>query len=227
LILVLSFVLGSEMTGPKSEVTGVIVWAKFGRLRGLQLHAGDHRVFAFLGVPYAQRPVGPLRFKKPVPLDANKEDKDATKLGPACVQNFYTVAYSINSEDCLHLNVWTPSVKCSDNLTGKHAKCAYRTVLVFLHGGFFPAGGQQGSHLRRRFLSAMGDVVVVIPNYRLGAFGFLNDGTESAPGNAGLHDQLLAVEWIRTHIGSFGGNGSDVVLMGHGAGAISVGFHLL
>ncbi|CAN8026738.1 unnamed protein product [Ixodes persulcatus] len=141
------------MTGFKSDVTRVIVWGKFGRLRGLQLLAGDHRVFAFLGVPYAQRPVGPLRFKKPVPLDTSKGDKDATKLGPACVQNFYTVAYSINSEDCLHLNVWTPAVECSDNLTGKHAKCAYRTVLVFLHGGFFQLGGNRDPIYDARYSS--------------------------------------------------------------------------
>lgn len=78
-----------------------------------------------------------------------------------------------------------------------------------------------------RFLSAIGDVVVVIPNYRLGALGFLYDGTDEAPGNVGLHDQLVAIHWTRQHIEHFGGNSSDIVLMGHGSGATSIGHHLL
>lgn len=76
------------------------------------------------------------------------------------------------------------------------------------------------------FLSSLGDVVVVVPNYRLGVLGFLYDGTDEAPGNAGLYDQLLALEWTRQHIDSFGGNGSNIVLMGHGSGATSIGYYL-
>lgn len=69
-------------------------------------------------------------------------------------------------------------------------------------------------------------MVVVIPNYRLGVLGFLYDGTERGPGNAGLHDQRLAFDWTRTNIGSFGGNASQLVGMGYGAGAASLGYHL-
>ncbi|XP_077520180.1 acetylcholinesterase-like [Amblyomma americanum] len=77
-----------------------------------------------------------------------------------------------------------------------------------------------------RYLAAYGDVVVVVPNYRLGALGFLSDGSNEAPGNAGLHDQLLAIEWTRDNIANFGGNASNLVLVGYGAGAAAAGYLL-
>ncbi|KAK8775038.1 hypothetical protein V5799_010432 [Amblyomma americanum] len=78
-----------------------------------------------------------------------------------------------------------------------------------------------------RYLSALGDVVVVVPNYRLGALGFLSDGSDEAPGNVGLADQMLALEWTRHNIAGFGGNASNMVLVGYGAGATAAGYLLL
>ncbi|XP_077557922.1 cholinesterase-like [Haemaphysalis longicornis] len=127
------------------------------------------------------------------------------------------------SEDCLHLNIWTPDATCN---ASRQPSCANRTVLFFLHGGFFQSGSNRDYPLDGSFLSALGDVVVVVPNYRLGPLGFLTTNLSTFPGNAGLYDQLLALEWTRAHIANFAGNGSDVVVMGHGAGADSIGLHL-
>ncbi|KAL3219091.1 hypothetical protein MRX96_030684 [Rhipicephalus microplus] len=120
----------------------------------------------------------------------------------------------------------------STSASGRHRVSATipaaptRPVLVFLHDGFFQMGGNRQPLYDGKYLAAYGDVVVVVPNYRLGALGFLNDGTGSAPGNAGLYDQLLALEWTRDNIGSFGGNVSNLVLVGYGAGAAAAGYLL-
>ncbi|KAH7969233.1 hypothetical protein HPB52_016145 [Rhipicephalus sanguineus] len=148
---------------------------------------------------------------------------NATNPRPACIQPLQPGVQRAVSEDCLHLNIWTPYPNCSErNLPA----CGHRTVLFFLHGDNFQEGGNNDRLLDARYLAVMGDVVVVAPNYRLGALGFLTDGTDDAPGNAGLYDQLTALRWVRMYIGYFGGNGSDVVAVGHGAGAASVGMLL-
>ncbi|KAL3249682.1 hypothetical protein MRX96_055891 [Rhipicephalus microplus] len=146
---------------------------------------------------------------------------NAQNPGPACYQE--DAVGSDVSENCLHLNIWTPEATCDAT---RQPSCANRTVLFFLHGGFFQTGSNRDYPLDGSYLSALGDVVVVVPNYRLGALGFLYNGGPEAPGNVGLQDQLLALEWTRAHIGSFAGNSSDVVAMGHGAGAGSIGLHM-
>ncbi|CAN7938133.1 unnamed protein product, partial [Ixodes hexagonus] len=149
---------------------------------------------------------------------------DALNPKPVCKQRWTEEATRwVNSEDCLHLNIWTP---VGNQTAHDLVQCACKTVIVFIHGGFFQEGGNLIGSFRRQYLSAYGDVVVVIPNYRLGVMGFLYDGTEEAPGNVGLQDQLLALEWVRWNIASFGGNKSSVVVMGHDAGAASIGYHL-
>ncbi|XP_064485280.1 acetylcholinesterase-1-like isoform X2 [Ornithodoros turicata] len=145
---------------------------------------------------------------------------DCTTLRPPCLQG----ALDNGSEDCLHLNVWTPVSNCHDP---NGTSCAVKTVLFVLHGDYFHDGGNHDPAMDGRFVASIGDIVVVVPNYRLSVMGFLNGKRQTAPGNVGLDDQLLALEWTRQHIGYFGGNASDVVLMGHGAGATSVGYHLL
>ncbi|KAH9380028.1 hypothetical protein HPB48_006154 [Haemaphysalis longicornis] len=134
------------------------------------------------------------------------------------------------SEDCLHLNVWTP---CTEETRPGCRK----TVLVFFHGQEFQWG--DNNYYDGQWLAGLGQVVVVAPNFRLGAFGFLHigcpgnvsesniEGVACAPGNVALDDQRLAVEWIVAHIRSFGGNSTDIVLLGSGSGAWSVGAHML
>ncbi|CAH1274057.1 BCHE [Branchiostoma lanceolatum] len=118
------------------------------------------------------------------------------------------------SEDCLYLNVWQPNPVP----TGA-------AVMVWIHGGGFRTGSS--AQYTGKYLSAAEGVVVVTINYRLGVLGFLYTGTDDAPGNMGLTDQLLALQWVQDNIPSFGGDSSKVTIFGNSAGAASVGFHLL
>ncbi|KAH6934837.1 hypothetical protein HPB50_001521 [Hyalomma asiaticum] len=217
IVILTSLVLLSPAVPPmRAEVT---VAGAFGSVTGFGLLAAGRHVYAFLGVPFAEPLLDKARFQKAMPRQPTSVD--GQRPGPTCYQE--GAAATDVSENCLHLNIWTPEATCD---TTRQPSCANRTVLFFLHGGYFQAGSNRDYPLDGSYLSALGDVVVVVPNYRLGALGFLYNGGPEAPGNAGLQDQLLALEWTRAHIGSFAGNGSDVVAMGHGAGAGSIGLHM-
>ncbi|KAK8775009.1 hypothetical protein V5799_010456 [Amblyomma americanum] len=120
------------------------------------------------------------------------------------------------TEDCLHLNVWAP--------IQKHPREPKKTVMVYFYGGSFTHGGNSYFFYDGRYISGIGDVVLVVPNYRLGALGFLNAGTTDAPGNVALHDQILALSWVRDNIAALGGDPERIVLFGQSAGAISVSY---
>ncbi|XP_075527758.1 acetylcholinesterase-like [Dermacentor variabilis] len=217
-----------------------VVKGRFGAVRGQRLvvsdQGQDRTVLAFLGVPFAKGPRGPLRYKPPQPLDWSLGEDEGVvpletneKRPPCPQQDFYLgrqyVSTSNASEDCLHLNIWAPPWNCS---TGTEmGGCSKRAVLFFLYGAAFQNGGNSFELYDGRYLSAFGDLVVVVPNYRVGALGFLSGPWENRlPGNAGLHDQRLALEWTLANIGPFGGDTSLVVLAGHDAGAASLGYHL-
>ncbi|KAH8026128.1 hypothetical protein HPB51_016439 [Rhipicephalus microplus] len=217
IVILTSLVLLSPGSPPvRAEVT---IAGAFGSVTGFGLLAAGRQVYAFLGVPFAEPWLHKDRFQKAMPR--TPATMNAQRPGPACYQE--DAVGSDLSENCLHLNIWTPEATCDAT---RQPSCANRTVLFFLHGGFFQTGSNRDYPLDGSYLSALGDVVVVVPNYRLGALGFLYNGGPEAPGNAGLQDQLLALEWTRAHIGSFAGNSSDVVAMGHGAGAGSIGLHM-
>ncbi|CAN7937027.1 unnamed protein product, partial [Ixodes hexagonus] len=120
------------------------------------------------------------------------------------------------SEDCLYLNVFAPVA--TDSL---------KPVLVYIHGGGFKSGGISLEVHDSSELSVRGDLVTVAVAYRLGAFGILNLGVEDVPGNMGLHDQVLALRWVKNNIRSFGGDPEKVTLMGFSAGSFSVSAHIL
>ncbi|XP_022667479.1 acetylcholinesterase-1-like isoform X2 [Varroa destructor] len=206
-------------------------FVKAGLLRGLRGQANSRPVDIYFGIPYAVPPIGALRFKQPVPVKKWKGVLDATRPGSPCsqrdlhVSHHYSRDAANSSEDCLHLNVFTAARYCfSQNLL----HCGAKPVMVFLHGGGFQNGANTDFVYDSRFLAVMGDVVVVIPNYRLNVFGFLNGNvTGEVPGNMGLYDQMLALEWVQKNIASFGGDPRRITVFGHGAGAVSIGYHLL
>ena len=185
-----------------------------GEVRGLV--APDHRLFA--GIPYAAPPVGPLRWQPPMPVAAWPEVRDATKLGPRCIQDPSDLERGRNtSEDCLTLNVWTPP-----------ASTKKRPVMVWIHGGGF-FNGSGGLYDAQR-MTTRGDIVVVTINYRLGALGFLahpSFGPPGAVGNYGLADQQAALRWVRDNIANFGGDPDEVTIAGESAGGMSVCDHLV
>ncbi|XP_022702743.1 cholinesterase 1-like isoform X3 [Varroa jacobsoni] len=122
------------------------------------------------------------------------------------------------SEDCLYLNIWTPFL-------GARTR-TLKAVLIFIHGGGFRMGSASVDTYDGGVLSAYGDIVVVSFNYRLGAFGFLQLNSKVS-GNMGLYDQVRALEWVQHNVEYFGGDPQRVTVMGHEAGAVSLGMLLL
>ena len=120
------------------------------------------------------------------------------------------------SEDCLYLNVVVPN---------PHPKDA--AVIVWIHGGGFWSGTSTLDQYDLRTMAAEEEIIMVGIQYRVASLGFLFLETENVPGNAGMFDQLMAIQWVRNNIAQFGGNPENITLMGQEAGAASVGLHLL
>ncbi|XP_078662203.1 cholinesterase 1-like [Branchiostoma floridae x Branchiostoma belcheri] len=187
-----------------------------GTVRGTVLDVSGTQVNAYLGIPYAKTPVGELRFKPPVPPDPWQGVYNATVLARDCYQELQDNEEDNRSEDCLYLNVWQSPSQPHDG-----------AVMVWIHGGGFIVGSATKWGLAGQFLAATEHLLVVSMNYRLGALGFLALGTDDAPGNMGLLDQQLALQWVQDNIERFGGNPDRVTIFGTSAGAASVHFHLL
>lgn len=192
-----------------------------GSVRGVDGTAVDR----FVGIPYAQAPVGKLRWREPLPAAAWNGIRAASKPGAACYQaapaSFgpYTgefVDVPGISEDCLYLNVWRP-----------HGAGGKLPVYVFIHGGAFNSGSGNVPIYDGASMAGRGIVVVTI-NYRLGVFGFLahpeltRESAHKGSGNYGLLDQIAALRWVHTNIAAFGGDPDAVVIGGQSAGAVSV-----
>ncbi len=212
---VFSVLVGAHQPAPSSPRVTIDT----GTLEGLDT-AG---VMVFRGIPYARPPVGPLRWRPPLPTRLWRGVRAAQQLGSNCIQHQpYSDIDPFKagvSEDCLYLNVWTNSLD---------KRAARRPVLVWIHGGGFWAGfGGEERHNGAR-LAKKGAVVVTL-NYRLGPFGFLAhpafvaESPYHAAGNYGLLDQIAALRWVQRNIARFGGDPSRVTIFGESAGGISVG----
>ena len=196
------------------ETSADVLKTTLGSVHGVHEQGVAH----FRGIPYAQPPIGELRFRPPEKFGGWDEPRDATEFPNRCIQQpdsgiFGQQPAGKLDEDCLYLNVVTPNVE------GSH-----RPVLFWIHGGGFTQGsanGYDGSILARE-----GDVVVVTINYRLGALGFLNIdelGPEyEGSANNGIRDQVLALNWVRDNIADYGGNPDNVTIFGESAGGASI-----
>ncbi|RXZ35373.1 hypothetical protein EO081_07070 [Sphingomonas desiccabilis] len=179
---------------------------------------------AFLGIPYAAPPVGSLRWRAPRPAQPWQGERDATRTGSPAVQSvgYGRLAPVAGSEDCLYLNVYTPP---------GGAPIGGWPVMVFLHGGAFSIGA--ADNYDPSLLATEQEVVVVAPNYRMGAFGFLAhpelaaEQPDGGSGNFGLLDQQAALRWVRDNVAAFGGNPGEVTLFGESAGAWSTSYQML
>jgi para-nitrobenzyl esterase len=181
-----------------------------GLVRGSQSEAGR---YLFRGIPFAAPPVGELRWKPPQPVPPWKGVREATTQPASCIQNDQGWNYSdyvIGKEDCLTLDVRTPS------LSGK------LPVLLWIHGGSNRAGGPNDI-----VLSDVGNQVVIVGvRYRLGIFGFLSHpaltAEQGASGNYGIMDQVAALRWVHDNIAKFGGDPNNVTIAGESAGSQDV-----
>lgn len=190
-----------------------------GTYRGVHLPSWDQD--AFLGVPYAQPPVGDARFRWPRSLNESFEGtREATIQGYSCMQ--YRGNFNM-SEDCLNLNVVRPAGYDNESLP----------VLVWVFGGGLYTGSVADPQYNLsgivRVSQDMGKpVVAVAMNYRLNMYGFLQTPQLLAEGssNAGLLDQRMALRWVQENIAAFGGDPDRVVVWGESAGAQSIAYHL-
>jgi para-nitrobenzyl esterase len=183
-----------------------------GQLRGSLTSDG---VAVFKNIPFAEPPVGNQRWREPVPAKAWTGVRDATTFGPACYQSGHL--NSTSSEDCLQLNIWTPTWPMKSSVP----------VMVWFHGGGNTAGSGVEPLFNGETLARHGTVLVTT-NYRLGIFGFFShpeltrESPHRASGNYGLLDQILALRWVQANIARFGGNPANVTIFGESAGAADV-----
>ncbi len=175
----------------------------------------DGKVAAFLGVPFAEPPIGELRWRAPHPLVTTVERRDVTDFAPACMQSmrildwyrYMAELFGASgdyyddlevSEDCLYLNVWTPTLETDAKLP----------VMVWVHGGSNRSGWSYEPNYHGHKL-AQRDVVVVSVAYRQGLFGFISHDDMDASGaiaNFALWDLIASLHWISDNIEAFGGD---------------------
>jgi len=179
-------------------------------------------VRSFKGIPFAQPPVGDLRWREPQPAKNWKGVRKADQFGPRCMQRTSPTAdywFRSNgmSEDCLYLNVWTPAKSDKERLP----------VLVYIFGGGFQNGDGSEPRYDGESMASKGMVAVTV-NYRTNIFGFFShpeltkESPHHASGNYGLLDQVAALEWVERNIAAFGGDPKQVTIAGESAGSISV-----
>ncbi|XP_058023699.1 acetylcholinesterase-like [Ahaetulla prasina] len=220
LLLLLPFPLASSSASKGDTV----VITRSGPIKGKQFLADLGSVTAYLGIPYAEPPLGKLRFQKPLPHQPWSQTLEATSFGNSCPQFIFRDVPEADiwspktplSEDCLSLNIWVPHPQPSSPVP----------VLVWIHGGGYAFGTSSVDVFNGTHLAATENVIVVTINYRLGALGFLYL-PPAAPGNLGLWDQQLAVKWIKENAAAFGGDPSRVTILGHSAAGSCVNLHLL
>jgi len=189
-----------------------------GTMEGKQEVSG---VRSFKGIPFAQPPIGELRWKPPQPPKSWEGVRKADKFGPRAMQRpiFGDMGFRSDgmSEDCLYLNVWTPARSSKAKLP----------VLVYFYGGGFVAGDGSEGRYDGESMAKKGIVTLTV-NYRLGVFGFFahpeltKESPHHASGNYGLLDQHAALQWVRQNITAFGGDPKRVTIAGESAGSISV-----
>ncbi|CAH2990383.1 unnamed protein product [Chilo suppressalis] len=236
-----------EEKHPQPMISSRVVRTKYGDIRGFIVTPESRflePVEVFRGVPYASPPIGSLRFMPPVSGAQWSGVKIAEEFSPVCpqvlpdIRNETAVLKRISkgrfeylkrilpfltnqSEDCLYLNIYAPAQ------AGVRDAVARYPVLVFVHGESYE--WSSGNPYDGTVLASHAGLVVVTINYRLGILGFLNPRSDEfprSPANYGLMDQIAALHWIKENVAVFGGDPTNVTLMGHGTGAACVHFLL-
>ncbi|KAJ7454662.1 alpha/beta-hydrolase [Mycena latifolia] len=193
-----------------------------GTFRGLSTPNSTEK---WLGIPFAQPPVGPLRFKAPVPIaKAFKGITNASTFGNACPQPPSASLGANVAENCLFLNVWRPQ---NTNVNSK------LPVLVWIHGGAYTNGAASSpqydpTRILQRSIAINKPILFVSTNYRVNTFGFLSSASVAPKNlNVGLLDQRQALVFIQQNIAAFGGDPSKVTIWGQSAGAGSIESHFV
>lgn len=209
-----------------------VVMTTTGPIVGKELEHRD--LSAFLGIPYAQPPVGDLRFKATQPIKPWQEPLEATSFGAPSLQVMWDESEAkdffdekapagegfLGAEDCLTLNVWKP-----------RAQKDKRPLFIWIHGGANHLEGSRSRMYNGEAMAEQGDLVFASLNYRLGLFGFMDVshlGGDEYLGSScnGLRDQLTAIEWLIANAEAFGADGQNVTLAGESAGGMDISWLL-
>uniref|UniRef100_A0A0K0EB39 Acetylcholinesterase n=2 Tax=Strongyloides stercoralis TaxID=6248 RepID=A0A0K0EB39_STRER len=217
----LTFLINSASCYSEPNIT-----TYYGNITGTNITVLGKKMTEYLGIPYAFPPIGNLRFKEPLEINHNHFNTTyfAVHLASACPQIIRVMNFSgyddLNptngtSENCLKLNMWVPESNTS------------MPVLVFFHGGSWTVGSGSVDKFNGSVLALKTRSIVVVPNYRLGFFGFSYlSGENGISGNMGLLDQQMVLKWINRTIEDFNGNKSRVTIFGTDSGGSSVTAHL-
>jgi carboxylesterase type B len=219
-------------SGPQVEIDLGILEGKVLQTRG------GRDYYAFYNIPYAKPAVGELRFEPPQEYTEKWTGvRNATVRGNKCIQNRKGMTEIQGSEDCHYLNVYTPKLPETNRRgrgrgqagrgrgrRGRGRQIKLLPVMFYMFGGGFKGG--QGSNYGGDYMLDK-DVVIVLPEWRLGAMGYLSTGDEVISGNMGFKDQVMALKWVQKNIERFNGDPGKVTIFGNSAGAMSVHAHLL
>ncbi|MBC9715830.1 carboxylesterase family protein [Streptomyces sp. TRM66268-LWL] len=231
--MVLAATTMSAASADTTRSTSVVRHTDLGTVRGLD-QSRTTGTYSWLGIPYAEPPVGPLRWRAPVTHRPWHGVRETTAYGNGCIQQgrLFSPAPSgphygldirdglgkpVGSEDCLTLNVFRPATEKRD-----------LPVIVFVHGGSNVVGYSADPMYDGRALARKADAVVVTVNYRLGVFGWLDlpalksGDPHGDSGNFGTLDQVEALRFVQRNAAAFGGDASNVTVMGESAGAVDV-----
>ena len=212
LVFTLALCSAPAFSQPSTPNSAPTVTLATGKLRGALTASGQA---VFKNIPFAQPPIGDLRWSEPLPLKSWPGVRDATAFSPACVQSGNEGAKS--SEDCLYLNVWTPAWPMQKPAA----------VMLWIYGGGNFAGATSDPTFNGESLARHG-IILVTANYRLGVFGFFAhpELTRASPhhasGNYGLLDQIAALQWVHDNITKFGGDPANVTIFGESAGSLDI-----
>eukprot|EP00039_Didymoeca_costata_P004476 m.73470 g.73470 ORF g.73470 m.73470 type:complete len:537 (-) comp12421_c0_seq2:26-1636(-) len=229
IIVVSLFLLSIPHQCYTTNVRGPEVKTRSGIVEGERKVQVTGSIDAFLGIPFAAKPVGSLRFSSPQREEPWSGVRKTVKRADACIQipsGFTKLPIVQQSEDCLYLDVYTPSKATSETLP----------VLVFFYGGSYIFGNDDFALYDAVQLVGYAEkqgtpVIVVVPNYRLDIFGFLGAnvfrGPDNSTGNWGIQDQRAALQWVQESIAGFGGDPNQITIMGQSAGAASVSVHMV
>ncbi|HEY0656227.1 MAG TPA: carboxylesterase family protein [Chryseosolibacter sp.] len=196
------------------DKAGPSIQTKSGVVRG----GIEEDVAFFKGIPYAAPPVGANRWRPPQPVTPWKDVRDATKDCADCPQRAWPGSTSVQSEDCLFLNVWTPAT------IDKKSKLP---VMFWIHGGGFTGGSGSGPGSSGKAFAKQGVILVTI-NYRLGRLGHFafpalsKENPNEYKGSYAFMDQIAALKWVKDNIAAFGGDPNNVTIFGFSAGGVAV-----
>ncbi|XP_059615051.1 uncharacterized protein LOC132260750 [Phlebotomus argentipes] len=203
-----------------SDKGDLIVCPPIGCIQGTVIPGHVRSYEAFMGIPYAKPPVGELRFRNPVPIDPwGSKVWNGTYSRDTCMQKIFAshTTRSYGAEDCLYMNIYRPIRKLKTKLA----------VIVMITGGGFSSGTAQITDFAPDYMMNRKDIILILPEHRLGVFGYLCSGNSVCPGNFGLKDQQMVLEWVRDNIEEFGGNPSQVTLLGQGSGSACIQMHMM